>query len=212
MKKTLLSVLAGIAVIGSASAVPSVGDRKEMCEKKDGWVWVEKTQACIPVNPCDDSNDKSIIGAYCFPLEGTTESITNGISVWDVMDFYTEYKNSDCRIAREKVFVQGGKTLVPCIGNEYIVFELSGDDLFLVTDALCWIGGYTARMPYDGWPTQCSDASKDYCELLKQKFGDKTEIEHTENGTCVIGKWAEEYYEGEINGNPYTNKNNPKHR
>ena len=65
MKKTLLSMLAGLVVIGSASAVPSPEDRKALCEKQsDKFVWVEKTQACIPINPCRSTDDK-IKEAYC---------------------------------------------------------------------------------------------------------------------------------------------------
>ena len=65
MKKTLLSVLAGIAVVGSASALPSLEDRKALCLKHpDKYVWVEKTEACVPVNPCK-SDDINIKSAYC---------------------------------------------------------------------------------------------------------------------------------------------------
>ena len=198
MKKTLLSVIAGLAVIGSAIAVPSMDVQQKNCE--DGQhVWVEKTKTCVPINPCL-SGDHTISDAYCREVNGTTESVTNGISVWDVMDFWTEYKNLDCDVAKGKILNDGGKTFVPCIGNDYLVFELSGDDVFLVTDPLCWIGGYRARMPYDGWPTQCENSSQDYCNVLKRRFGDKTEIVYEENGTCRIGKWAEEYYKGEIFG------------
>lgn len=199
MKKTLVSIIAGLTVAGTAFALPTPDDRKAMCLKHpEKYVWVEKTQACVPINPCASSNSKAIINAYCYPLNGTTESVGNGISVWDVMDFYIEYKNPNCGIAKEKMFKEGKTTLVPCIGDDYLVFELSDDDVFLVTDSLCWIGGFVARMPYTGWPTQCEKASQDYCNVLKQKFGSKTKIKYEENGTCRIGKWADEYYKGEI--------------
>ena len=75
MKKTLLSVLAGVSVIGAASAVPSVADRKAMCDKNpDKYVWVEKNQACVPVNPCESSNE-SIKNTYCD--DTTFANITN---------------------------------------------------------------------------------------------------------------------------------------
>ncbi len=68
MKKTLLSVLAGLTVMGSAFADgPSVEDRKKLCQlliDKGTHVWVEKTSACIPVHPCS-SEDESIRKAYC---------------------------------------------------------------------------------------------------------------------------------------------------
>ncbi|MCR5193898.1 MAG: hypothetical protein K6B71_00005 [Alphaproteobacteria bacterium] len=68
MKKTLLSVLAGLTVMGSEFADgPSVEDRKKLCQlliDKGTHVWVEKTKACIPVNPCL-SVDEEIKKAYC---------------------------------------------------------------------------------------------------------------------------------------------------
>ena len=66
MKKTLLSVIAGLAVINAASAVPSPADRKALCEKHpEKYVWVEKDQFCVPINPCEGANDAVRI-AYCF--------------------------------------------------------------------------------------------------------------------------------------------------
>ncbi len=66
MKKTLLSIIAGLAVVNAASAVPSAADRRSLCEKyPDKYVWVEKTLACVPINPCE-SNDDTIRDAYCF--------------------------------------------------------------------------------------------------------------------------------------------------
>ena len=65
MKKLLLSVLTGIAVIGSASAAPSPSDRKALCERyPDRYVWVEKDEFCVPINPCESGND-AIRRAYC---------------------------------------------------------------------------------------------------------------------------------------------------
>ena len=65
MKKTLLSVLAGITVIGSAAALPSVEERKTLCDKyPDKYVWVEKTEACVPINPCK-SEHREIRKGYC---------------------------------------------------------------------------------------------------------------------------------------------------
>ena len=66
MKKTLLSVLAGLTVIGYASAAPTPEDRKALCQlliDKGTHVWVEKTQAWIPVNPCLSNGE--IYNAYC---------------------------------------------------------------------------------------------------------------------------------------------------
>ncbi len=72
MKKTLLSVLAGLTVMNVAFAdEPSVEDRKKLCQlliDKGTHVWVEKTSACIPVNPCASETDININSAYCLEI------------------------------------------------------------------------------------------------------------------------------------------------
>ncbi len=73
MKKTLLSVTAALAVIGSACAVPSVEDRKALCEKHpEKYVWVAKDEMCVPINPCLSANQEMQL-AYCkskiFPFD-----------------------------------------------------------------------------------------------------------------------------------------------
>lgn len=66
MKKTFCSILAGMVVVGSAfAAAPTIEDRRALCEKHpDKYVWVDKTGACIPVNPCL-SEKSEIKDAYC---------------------------------------------------------------------------------------------------------------------------------------------------
>lgn len=65
MNKILLSGLAGLAVINAAVAVPSPADRRALCEKHpDKYVWVEKTEACVPINPCESENE-DIRYSYC---------------------------------------------------------------------------------------------------------------------------------------------------
>ena len=40
-------------MVGTAFGVPTLEDRKKLCEQNpDKFVWVEKTQTCIPQNPC----------------------------------------------------------------------------------------------------------------------------------------------------------------
>ena len=65
MRKTLLAALLIVAGAGVALAVPSMGDRRTLCEKySDRYVWVEGAEACIPVNPCV-SDVASIRNTYC---------------------------------------------------------------------------------------------------------------------------------------------------
>ena len=75
MKKTLLSVLAGLVVIGTATAVPSMDVQQKNCE--DGQhVWVEKTKTCVPINPCL-SDDADIKRAYCDDKTFANISLSN---------------------------------------------------------------------------------------------------------------------------------------
>ena len=76
MKKTLLSVIAGLAVIGSACAVPTPADRKALCEKHpEKYVWVEKTKACVPINPCKSDNvGLAVADMYCYSQIGLPEN------------------------------------------------------------------------------------------------------------------------------------------
>lgn len=72
MKKTLLSVITGLAVIGSAQA----GIKETCLQHPDKLVWVEKTQRCVPINPCL-SDDKEIKDAYCDDTTFANISLSN---------------------------------------------------------------------------------------------------------------------------------------
>ena len=66
--KLILGALLGATICGSAFADASVDTRRAFCEQADGFVWVEKTQACIPENPCDftvEADQPEIYDAYC---------------------------------------------------------------------------------------------------------------------------------------------------
>lgn len=72
--KSMFFSLVSMAICGSAFAI-SVDDRQSFCEQhSDKYVWVEKTEACIPVNPCE-SDSTEIKQAYCvdeIPLDNDT--------------------------------------------------------------------------------------------------------------------------------------------
>ena len=58
-------MVAGLAVIGSAFAVPSLDTQRTRCdEDPEHFVWVERTQACVPLNPCL-SDVPEIVRGYC---------------------------------------------------------------------------------------------------------------------------------------------------
>lgn len=89
MKKTLLSVIAGLAVIGSATAVPSMGVQQKNCE--DGQhVWVEKTKTCVPINPCL-SDDADIKRAYCIEYTFDDFRITEGLARKVIEKYFEDY-------------------------------------------------------------------------------------------------------------------------
>ncbi|MCR4918059.1 MAG: hypothetical protein K5912_03910 [Alphaproteobacteria bacterium] len=62
MKKTLLSAIAGLAVIGSASAMPTPGQAKENCERlvNNGTHvgWCEKYKECVEQQPCNSDDER----------------------------------------------------------------------------------------------------------------------------------------------------------
>ncbi|MCR4917437.1 MAG: hypothetical protein K5912_00645 [Alphaproteobacteria bacterium] len=60
MKKTLLSAIACLAVIGSAAAIPTPESARENCryyEQQGTHIWLDVYGACIPKNACKDGND-----------------------------------------------------------------------------------------------------------------------------------------------------------
>ena len=87
MKKTLLSVLAGVAVITSASA----GIKETCLQNPDKLVWLEKDNTCIPVHPCE--NEK--YSAYCDKIFAHSY-----IEDWQTADSYASlrlcYKYGEC--------------------------------------------------------------------------------------------------------------------
>ena len=87
MKKMIVSVVAGLTVMGSAFAVPSSGDRQKLCESKPfDFVWVEKTKACVPINPCVTANEK-VRDAYCIKAAGAVTGETGAQAI----TYYTEH-------------------------------------------------------------------------------------------------------------------------
>jgi len=156
MKKTLLSILAGLAVIGSASAVPGPEERMELCKKHpEKYVWVEKTQACIPINPCE-SNNPDIFSAYCMlandrPLYSTGEKLDY------VIKYFTEHSLKDT--VKETHFLDGDFVAVNTTGGYYFVARvinpttpIGPNPIFqYITDAIdavnmkSWHAGYNAE-------------------------------------------------------------------
>ena len=72
--KLILGALLGATICGSAFADASVDKRRDFCKQTDGFVWVEKTQACIPENPCESTNEE-IKKSYCVTAPDLDEDL-----------------------------------------------------------------------------------------------------------------------------------------
>lgn len=119
MKKTLLSVIAGLAVIGSANA----GIKETCLEHPDKLVWVEKTQRCIPINPCK-SDDEKIKAMYC--VRRFRDVQTRGDLYKGLIELYAETYNVDCAPVEQEAKLIG-QDYVLCKGSNVRVFEF--DDI-----------------------------------------------------------------------------------
>ncbi|MCR4917425.1 MAG: hypothetical protein K5912_00585 [Alphaproteobacteria bacterium] len=76
MKKTLVSILSGLVVIGSASAIPTPDTARENCmklEQEGTHVWVSKDSTCIPINPCAEDASPETNKKYCLEFGIPTE-------------------------------------------------------------------------------------------------------------------------------------------
>ncbi len=78
MKKTLLSVVAGLAVINVANAEPSLEDRIAMCKRhSDTHVWVEKTQFCARIDPCTSYSYDDVYCIHAYEVSKPEGSYAN---------------------------------------------------------------------------------------------------------------------------------------
>ncbi|MBQ1927974.1 MAG: hypothetical protein II179_02815 [Alphaproteobacteria bacterium] len=132
MKKTLLSMTAALAVIGAANA----GIKETCLEHPDKLVWVEKTQRCIPINPCK-SDDETIQVVYC---NVTFAKIQLG-SIAQGQKLVEAYLANNMNVAgsyvgnRHRDTSLLGQDFIPYELNDggYVVFEF--DDLSDITES-----------------------------------------------------------------------------
>lgn len=119
MKKTLLSIVVIISVIGVAKA-DIVEKLKGVClQHPDKLVWVEKTQRCIPINPCN-SDDKKIRAAYCNQI--FNETITYGSLYKGLIELYADMQGIECEPIESKSL---DKNYIMCKGSDVMVFEFA---------------------------------------------------------------------------------------
>ena len=138
MKKTLLSAVASLAVIGSACAAGP-----DTCNP-DKYVWVEKDELCIPKNPCKSKSDV-IRNAYCItvfdglqlPWETAGEWLAEAY-IKNVLNTTGSYQNNLGRNATTHLW-----------GNDYMDYKLynGGYVVFEFDDLMDESAGATASHP-----------------------------------------------------------------
>ena len=197
MKKTLLSILAGLSVIGSALAAPTPEDREELCKlliEKGTHVWVEKTEACIPVNPCL-SDEEDIRNTYCISIPDMEQNgiaLENERQVKTFLDRYAE------KVLKTDVldikYLDNGGVAVKTDDDGYYAFQQ-------VKASTCETQARTAALAYgkemkevknDSGFTyvitkiseqDCTDI-KDFENLLYEKTDTKTDYSDKKEGSC----------------------------
>ena len=138
----LLSVLAGVMVVGSASALPSLEQRQALCEKHpDKYVWVSKNNACIPINPCE-ANDKTIGEAYC--IVGASALPANIEKAKLLVEKYTQNvmgtTMSDLNVLDNRYY-----SLETSDGGYYVLHKGASDEeinVYLAAQWSAWAHGY----------------------------------------------------------------------
>ena len=176
MKKTLWSMVAGLAVIGSAFAVPSLDTQQQNCEGDPNFVWVEKTKTCVPINPCE-SDDMEIEQAYCIrPDFRVPTKVSNGEFLSLVIEKY--FQNV------MKTNVSSIWPLMHPLEEHYICIKTSDKGYYVVDfdtnlhpsdnmqelyKAACWAYGKIATnagIPETNFEMKCDDTTESECESI----------------------------------------------
>ena len=122
ISKMLLVSLLGVVVIGGAMADEYDGPRNR-CQSKSDKIWVESTKACIPENPCKDSEYEK---AYCNRAFANFQSPAGTDLYIDLINLYAENHALNCKaVPKESKLV--GQDYVVCKGTDVMVFEF--DDI-----------------------------------------------------------------------------------
>lgn len=191
MKKTLLSVFAGMIVIGSAFAAPTPEDRKKLCEKHpDKYVWVEKDQFCAPRYPCASENT-DIRNAYCIDIfDSTQKSVMQNVIVRDKLlkralgahnIVKVEHGFDDC-VLRESwqlggFYCHSHPVLLVSYDGKYVEIPYGNPENLTASGAACIIyGGEFMRGNYEDYENHrmpCTYvASSDICRELASFVSD----------------------------------------
>ena len=176
MKKTLLSVGAALAVIGSACAAG-----RDTCNP-DKYVWVERDELCIPKNPCKSKSDV-IREAYCSTVFKDVQ-LSNWRHGVTAVKAYLDKKRglgmtNTGDIGNDKDTSFFGQDYIPAKTTDggYVVFEF--DDLSDLGGADVEEGAIQAGcLIYDGKYTKTSDGlycigpAESYCSEIREIVSD----------------------------------------
>ena len=188
MTKTLLSILVGIVVAGSASAVPTPDDRRALCERhSDKYVWVQNTGACVSINPCK-SDDYTIKDAYCVDIFDNVQ--THGDLYLGLVELYARAHNLKCEPLRQEA-KSIGQDYGMCLGEDFRVFEfddindsnaLKSSDFFvdLVSGLCAAVDGY-----YDPNDDLCKSVRVEDCDMIRETIK-KYPAEFTGDGRYLV--------------------------
>ena len=149
ISKILCGALLG-CVVGSAFGVPTPEDRKKFCDQHpDKFVWVEKTKACIPINPCR-ADDPSISSSYCVEGPGHAsemvydryiENVLGGIGVVERATLPESDPNRDMFTSYK--FVDGGYLV---FGSHWWDFLKEDYGALIEIEAGCFVYGKKYRI------------------------------------------------------------------
>lgn len=110
-------------MVGTAFGVPTPEDRKKLCEQNpDKFVWVERTQICLPKNPCL-SGIAEIREVYCKGFPVLSQIVAERF-------IHEVYGNTDVRC--DEFFEEAGEKFLPCRhgGDLYSVYRESHTGIF----------------------------------------------------------------------------------
>ena len=178
-KNLICYTLLGLTICGSAFAA-SVEDRKAFCDKyPDKYVWVRKTEECIPINPCLSSNE-SIKNLYCnIVFQNVYPSDYEGQEK-DLVNLFAASRDMDC-FAQDIV---DGENIVICKGDDVLVFEfpsiykqnktideLNTSDIRSVIYKMCTnvFNGKMAKDLENPKKFECKEANYEWCENASLK-------------------------------------------
>ncbi|MBR5355171.1 MAG: hypothetical protein IK122_03515, partial [Alphaproteobacteria bacterium] len=115
MKKVTLGIAGILAMVSSANAVDTA-QIKAACQSSDKTLWVERSQVCIPRNPCDNQK----YGKYCNRVFAEYQSPADTNVYIDLINLYAKTHGLECdAVPQESALI--GQDYVICQGIDVMV-------------------------------------------------------------------------------------------